>query len=162
MREHVRVRVYGEPAPQGSKNQWGGESSKKVKPWRERVAQVVGEAVAGLPLLRGPVQVKVEFAFPRPKSHFRTGSLSNVLRDDAPFWHTAPNDTDKLQRAIGDALTGVVWKDDKQICSWVADKFYDERAYADLTIIDLAGGPDVTDGTGSAEQGADPRPHHPR
>jgi Holliday junction resolvase RusA-like endonuclease len=142
MRLVCDITVYGEPAPQGSKNQWGGESSKKVKPWRDRVAQVVGERLVedGEALLTGAVRCEVTFAFTRPKSHYRTGKHSHELRDDAPFWHTAPNDTDKLQRAIGDALTGTAWKDDKLVSSWSADKIYDDRAYAHIRILDLSGG----------------------
>ena len=162
MRTLIDITVHGEPAPQGSKNQWGGESSKKVKPWRDRVSQAVGEALVegGESMLHGPTLVKVTFAFTRPKAHYRTGKNADVLRDDAPHWHTSPNDTDKLQRAIGDALTGVAWKDDRIIARWEAEKIYDERAYAHLIIIDLAGGNDVTDGNAATGEGSSSGPHH--
>jgi hypothetical protein len=101
--------IWGTPAPKGSKNQFGGESSKKVKPWMDSVKQAVGEALPeGWGVLRGPVKITATFVFVRPKSHYRTGKNAGVLRDDAPLFHTNPGDTDKLQRAIGDALSGVV------------------------------------------------------
>lgn len=157
MRTVLDITIHGTPAPQGSKNPWGGEANKRTKPWRESLADSVGKALPDdYAVLRGPVQVKVTFAFTRPKSHYRTGRNAHVLRDDAPFWHTAPNDTDKLQRALGDALTGVVWKDDKQIALWVADKIYDDRAYAHIIITDLSGGLDVTDGNAVSLEGQDP------
>lgn len=41
----VHFTAHGVAAPQGSKNQFGGESSKRVKPWREDVARAAGEAM---------------------------------------------------------------------------------------------------------------------
>jgi crossover junction endodeoxyribonuclease RusA len=128
--------VEGVPAPQGSKtmmkhNRSGKmimlESSKAVGPWRKKVTAA---AVLALPLdwvmLSGPVQVRVVFAFERPKSHYRTGKFSAVLRDDAPPYPVAGgNDTDKLARAILDALTdALVWKDDAQVVGLHAVKGY--------------------------------------
>lgn len=139
------IRVFGAPAPQGSKNPYGGESSKRVGPWRTQVAQTIGFARRDEPLLAGPVCVEVTFAFTRPKKHYVANNPERGLRPDAPFWHTAPGDTDKLCRAIGDALTEVAWIDDRQVAWWNARKIYDEKAYADITIIDLehqAGGSD--------------------
>lgn len=151
------LRIDGTPAPKGSKNQFGAESSKRVKPWMSDVAKAVGDALGtDRAVLRGPVRIEVTFAFVRPKSHYRTGKNAGVLRDDAPFWHCNPGDTDKLQRAIGDALTGIAYADDKQIASWSADKIWDERAYAILTIVDLSGGSDDTERPVSLGEGHDP------
>lgn len=150
------LRIDGTPAPKGSKNQFGGESSKRVKPWMSDVAKAVGDVLGDQPVLRGPVRIETTFAFVRPKSHYRTGKNAGVLRDDAPFWHCNPGDTDKLCRAIGDALTGIAYADDKQIASWSADKIWDERAYAVLTIIDLSGGND--DAAGTPVPGEGPHP----
>jgi Holliday junction resolvase RusA-like endonuclease len=159
------IRVFGLPAPQGSKDPWGGEANKRTKPWREQVAQVIGAARRDMPLLRGPVKVEVVFAFPRPKAHYRTGKHAGELRPDAPYWHIAPNDTDKLCRAIGDALTGVAWADDKQVSWWDARKIYAEQAYAEVTIVDLSGGSNDTGrataaGPGSSTGATDHRGYH--
>jgi len=148
--------VFGLPAPQGSKNPWGGEANKRTKPWRDQVAQTIGFARRDTPLLLGPVKVIVTFAFTRPKSHYRTGKHANELRPDAPHWHTAPNDLDKLCRAIGDALTAVAWKDDKQVAVWTAQKIYADKAYADITIVDLSGGSHDTGRADGAGTGEDP------
>jgi crossover junction endodeoxyribonuclease RusA len=64
--------VPGKPAPQGSKRHVGRgimvESSRDVGPWRERVALVAHNAMAGRDLLDGAVAVRLEFTLPRPKS----------------------------------------------------------------------------------------------
>lgn len=133
----MRILVHGVPQPQGSKNPWGGEANKNTRPWRGHVSQVVGEAWGYSPILLGPVRVDVTFAFPRPKSHFRTGKNAHLLRDDAPHYKQGKPDADKLQRAIGDSLTGVAMRDDSQIVEWHVSKVYDEQAYAQLDILDL-------------------------
>jgi Holliday junction resolvase RusA-like endonuclease len=115
--------VPGVPVPQGSKNAWGGEDNPHTKSWRASIAARALESVVDGPLL-GPVHVDVSFVFPRPKAHYRTGRYSDQLREDAPFWHSAKPDLDKLQRAIGDALNGIVIRDDSQIAFWVVSKYY--------------------------------------
>lgn len=157
----MNVRVMGVPQPQGSKNPWGGEANKNTRPWRGHVSQVVGEAWGETPILLGPVRVEVTFAFPRPKSHFRTGKNAHLLRDDAPRFKQGKPDADKLQRAIGDSLTGVVMRDDAQIVQWGVLKIYDDQAYADISIIDLTGGSHDAAGlastrTGEGAVGTDP------
>lgn len=90
------------------------------------------------PLLRGPVRVFATFRFVRPKSHFRTGRNAHQLRDDAPQFQTMHPDLDKLQRAIGDSLTGQVLRDDKQIASWYVEKVYAEKAGVDIQVVPLS------------------------
>lgn len=135
----MRVRVMGLPQQQGSKNPWGGEANKNLAPWRGHVTQTVGEAwdAAGLPILLGPVEVVVTFSFPRPASHYGTGRNAGVLKANAPSYKTSTPDLDKLERAIGDALTARVFRDDAQIVHWDVWKVYDETTYADITITDL-------------------------
>ena len=111
----LKLRVYGDPAPQGSKRHVGNgrmiEASKKVGPWRVAVA----EAVAALPPfepLDGPVEVDVTFFLPRPRSVRRL--LPHV-----------PPDLDKLERGLNDALVkaGAI-VDDGLIVRAYAAKFY--------------------------------------
>ena len=153
----MRVRVHGTPQQQGSKNQFGAESNAaKLKPWRNQVAQAVGEAWGDAPVLLGPVRIHVTFAYMRPKKHYYTGKRAHVLREDAPVYKISTPDADKLARAIGDALTGVVYKVDSQVQWGFLDKVYDEREYADITIIDLSGGNDDTGRDTDAGAGQSP------
>lgn len=127
--------VPGVPQQQGSKNQWGGEDNPRVRPWRATVASAASEAVDAL--LYGAVEVEVVFVFPRPKAHYRTGAHAGELKESAPSWHTGYPDLDKLQRAIGDALAGVVVSDDRQISSWLVEKRYGATARAEITVREL-------------------------
>lgn len=150
----------GLPQQQGSKNPWGGEANKKLAPWRGHVTQTVGEAWGDAPLLLGPVEMRVTFAFPRPKGHYGSGRNASVLKPNAPMYKTSAPDLDKLVRAIGDALTARVFRDDAQVAVWVVRKVYDETTYADIEIIDLQEGQDDTGRDAAAGEG--PRPGEDR
>lgn len=98
----VRVVVYGQPAPQGSKRHVGGgrmiESSKAVKPWREAVkfAALLVREKAGMPApLDGPLLARVVFTVPKPKSAPKSRRT----------WPDRKPDLSKLLRSTEDALT---------------------------------------------------------
>lgn len=101
--------VPGVPKPQGSKRSLGRgimvESCKTLKPWRETVALVAHNAMEGREPLTGPISVYLDFVMPRPKA---------TPKKEQP-WATKRPDIDKLARAVLDALTGVVIKDDSQV-----------------------------------------------
>jgi Holliday junction resolvase RusA-like endonuclease len=128
----VEFTAYGTPAPQGSKNQFGGESNPRTRPWR---AAVTAEAAQHFDKpLTGPVRVGVTFVFTRPRKHYRTGKHADELRGDAPLWMATTPDADKLCRAIGDALSGVAILDEKQIAWWDVMKHYGSQACAQIVI----------------------------
>lgn len=119
--------VPGLPAPQGSKravrfpNGHVGmiESSKRVKPWRNDVAAAAMEARARQhwPTTLYGFSVKIAalvFAMPRPGSHLRK---AGELAKGAPATPRGKPDVDKLERAVLDALTGILWQDDSQVVS---------------------------------------------
>lgn len=137
--EGVLFTVAGVPAPQGSKTRtkWGvREDNPATKPWRAAVAWEATAAMQGLALFTGPVLLAVTFRFPRPKSHYRTGKNAADLKPSAPMFHATKPDTDKLLRAIGDAITGIVVRDDSQIVQVVAAKLYG-TPHAEVHIVPL-------------------------
>jgi Holliday junction resolvase RusA-like endonuclease len=74
-----------------------------------------------LPLFDGPVALSVGFVFPRPKSVKRK-------------WHTTRPDLDNPTKLVLDALNGIVWRDDSQICELAARKMYGETGMIRLTV----------------------------
>lgn len=78
--------------------------------------------------LGGAIQLRACFWFPRPNCHYKSHRPGpGRLKPTAPIYHTRKPDEDKLQRALRDALTGVIYRDDSQIA--VA---YGEKRYADF------------------------------
>mgnify|MGYP003636452069 CR=1 FL=1 len=131
--------VYGLPAPQGSKKGFvqGGrvrliEVSKKVKPWRARVAAVAKKAAAKFDWERhveGPVKVNIQFfvKFPQSPKWKRNGRP-----DKTP-------DIDKLARSTLDGISDarVIWGDDNQVVDLHAVEFYRDPPGARITITSM-------------------------
>jgi crossover junction endodeoxyribonuclease RusA len=129
----IEFTVPGTPVPQGSKTRTpqGGfrEANKNLKPWRDSVAWSARAAMTRCKPLSGPVRLSAVFYFPRPQSHFRRVSGTPTLSEDAPYYCAKKPDTDKLVRAIGDAITGICFADDSQVVWIGAMKMYgDPRA----------------------------------
>lgn len=123
----VDFSIPGVPAPQGSKTRtkWGiREDNAATRPWRQAVGFEAVAAMQGRQPYSEPLSLHVTFFFPRPKSHYRTGAHADELKPSAPHYHTSKPDTDKLLRAIGDSLTGVVCRDDSQFAWITAEKVY--------------------------------------
>jgi Holliday junction resolvase RusA-like endonuclease len=126
--------VPGTPQPGGSKRAFviNGhavvtDANKKAKSWKFDVALAAMDEVAGRPVITGAVQVSATFVFARPKAQYRTGKYADKLKDWAPKWHTKKPDALKVMRSTEDAMTGIVYKDDSQICVERIEKVYGDR-----------------------------------
>jgi Holliday junction resolvase RusA-like endonuclease len=140
----IRFTIYGEQRPAGSKRAFpykrrDGRTGVRVthdnpntKSW---MADVTAAAVAAYngPLIDGPVELRVTFYRPRPKSHFG----AKGVKPSAPAMPTTKPDLLKLARAIEDALTGVVWRDDAQVCLHLIEKRYGERYATEVTVLEM-------------------------
>ena len=128
----VAFTVPGVPVPQGSKSAFVvkgravvAESNRgKLTPYRAVVAAKAAEAMAGEDLMSGPVRVRLELVFPRPKSHHVASDPSRELKPGAPFYMASRPDAEKVARAISDALTGVIFRDDAQVAVYEIVKKY--------------------------------------
>ena len=66
----------------------------------------------------------IVFYFNRPKSHYRTGKYSYLLKDDAPKYHTKTPDIDNLAKFVADSFNKHFYVDDSQIIELKAEKHY--------------------------------------
>lgn len=110
--------VSGTPATKGSTRSFlrGGRivtfnACKKGKSWEQEIRWCALSEWRPRPLLEVPVAVKMVFLIAPPA---RGKGTPNVGRSDL----------DKLVRLVGDALTGAVWKDDRQVLEIHALKRY--------------------------------------
>ncbi|WP_435582898.1 RusA family crossover junction endodeoxyribonuclease [Amycolatopsis thermoflava] len=127
--------VAGTPRPQGSKRAFHHKQSGRivqmednphVKTWRGDIRDALLDPTGERQPFTGPVVVQLVFVMARPKSHYRTGRNAHLLRDDAPAEPTSKPDTDKLCRAVLDAVGSAhtVWKDDSHVTDMHAVKRY--------------------------------------
>lgn len=123
MGEMIRFTVLGRPQPAGSKRGFQHphagrivvvDDAKWSRPWKQEVAST---ALAYRPaeLLAGPLVLELTFYVARPRGHYGTGRNAARLRPSAPAFPTTKPDATKLLRAVEDALTGVIWRDDAQV-----------------------------------------------
>lgn len=136
--------VYGLAAPAGSKTIGRGkagqtfirDASSKSAPWKRQVAQEAGEAMDGRQLFDEPLELELLFIQPRPKSHYRR---NGHVHDWAPGAPTTKPDLTKLVRAVEDALTSVVWRDDALVVRQLVSKVYGEpaRCHVQVRLFDI-------------------------
>lgn len=80
---------------------------------RHRLSAAVGVK----PIIDGPVELHIVFVMPRPCSMlWKTKPMPRVP-------HTIKPDVDNLLKSLKDGLTGIVFRDDKQIWKVVAEKW---------------------------------------
>lgn len=126
--------VYGTPIPQGSTRAFIPKGwkrpvitadNRKTKPWRQEIAGVAME-LNGVPWpIEKPMPVRLElrFTLAKPKS--------------VPKHLVCPTkkpDLDKLARAVLDALSGIAFEDDSQVCELVASKCYGQPETLRVTL----------------------------
>jgi Holliday junction resolvase RusA-like endonuclease len=126
--------VPGIPKPGGSKRGFILPGTKRViitdanpksRDWKTSVSQVANDH--GVTPLSGPLELSIDFIFPRPKGHFGTGKNEYVLKASAPQHHTVKPDATKLTRSTEDALTGIAWRDDAQVAVQTISKWYTQN-----------------------------------
>lgn len=97
------------------------DAGKAGKDWRGDIKRFASE-YASLDLITSALEVTFTFQMPRPSGHFGSGKNKGVLKASAPRFHITKPDVDKLSRAVLDALTGVIWKDDSQVTTKLVRK----------------------------------------
>jgi crossover junction endodeoxyribonuclease RusA len=137
----VQFRVRGIPVPQGTARAFvaGGRAylatdanrpSSPIGAWRGAIAREAQLVMGASPLIESPVEVIATFGLPRPRSLPR-----RVTQPDAK------PDIDKLARALLDALTGVVIRDDAQVVELQLRKAYDDaQPGVFVSVLELPGG----------------------
>lgn len=121
--------VPGTPIAQGSKRHVGNgvliESAKGLKDWRRAITDAAYTYRFQQEQWTGPVMVELNFYVSRPKSHHVANDPARPKKAKAPEWPLSKPDLDKLTRAVLDAMTDAgVWRDDSQVWSIAASKFY--------------------------------------
>lgn len=132
----------GEPYPNGR----GGavvttvDANPDAGKWKMYVQAIARRHYHGPPATTA-VSVVFRFYLPRPNAHFGSGRNAQRIRPSAPLFPAGKPDVLKLARAIEDALTGVVWKDDSQIVTELIEKCYGDPPRVEITVREAAAQP---------------------
>ena len=146
----VSLKIFGHAEPAGSKRAFAVkrkgvptgqitvvDANPRATNWKQEVSAQGAQAMAGRRLIDGPVQLTLTFFAKRPRSHYGRGKNSLRVRPGAAAYPTTRPDASKLTRAVEDALTGIIWRDDAQIVEQHIRKVYGEpeRCECDVSIL---------------------------
>ncbi len=134
MTDTVSAWIPGIPKGQPRQRHWAKLAGGKVvsgnydpgtaDDWKASIVLALRDKMPAEPWT-GPVELRVTYHMPRPKSHYRTGKHAGVLRSDAPFYHDKKPDRDNLNKALMDTCTQLgLWRDDCQVCAGPPLKIY--------------------------------------
>lgn len=136
--DSLSFHVYGLPKPKGSTTRMpngatlpaGTAASRKAfGEWRTDIRDAALAAMGEREASTTAIRLMCEFQLPYPSSSIRKYQMGWLP-------HTKKPDVDKLMRALLDACTGIIWKDDSQVCYSMVNKVYawDGRPGAEVII----------------------------
>ena len=112
----IPIKPMGAPRPRVTKN--GTYNDPKYTAYKYAITLTAKSKKPTI--IEGPVFMKIEFFFDIPQS------WSKSKRESAK-WHTSKPDADNLIKGVKDALNGIVYKDDAQVCFVQARKQYSQE-----------------------------------
>lgn len=104
--------------------------SHPIHAYKATVRHAAAEVYNGPPL-DGPLKMQLQFVLPRPKG--KTWKTKPMPR----YWHASRPDTDNLAKAVKDALSGLCYVDDAQICTLEATKMVADGSEQPHTLVRL-------------------------
>ena len=126
-----RARIYSHTT--NNNNTTGDSRPHPIVAFKATVRMAASEAYTGPPLL-GPLRVDVLAVFPRHSDKI-------WKRKPMPrYRHVEKPDRDNLDKAVLDALKGITWRDDCQICDGRIQKWRasgDEQPHVVITITEV-------------------------
>ena len=134
------IQIYGEPKPQ--KRPRASRRGKHIhmysekSEWRKHCTEQLSRFSI---TFDKPLFVGLVFYMPRPKSHYRTGKFSHLLKDSAPKYHVTKPDCDNLSKAVLDAMTdaGIITDDSIIVKHDIYKKYATDKAGVKIEIEEL-------------------------
>lgn len=118
------------PAKTWVRNIVTDDTGQAGKEWRASVQACAADVMDTCDPLDCPLAVTMVFTLQRPKGHMG----AKGLRPSAPEYPMTKPDALKLARAVEDALTGIVWRDDALIVREVIWKVYGQQPGVEIRV----------------------------
>lgn len=124
------IELFGPPVPMQRHRTSQARAYNPQSQIKEEIGRLIKVKIGkDFELSNGALLIGVDSYFQRPKSHFGSGKNSDKLKPSAPVYHKNTPDHDNLVKFYADAMTGIVYHDDKQIVGclecgkvWTCDK----------------------------------------
>lgn len=129
----TKATIRGEHAGVYTPTKTSTGKSNGVAEFKATIRMMAGVARTG-PLLSGPLRVDLVFVFPRQKTKvWKAKPMPRYRKVTTP-------DVDNLSKGVFDALKGVLWVDDNQVCASSVDKWHcsaDESPHVAITVMEI-------------------------
>ena len=103
------------------------------KDFKAKVSLFAASAMTGSDPLAGPLRMRVEFLRPRPASWPKRPTQACPW----PEYPYRKPDVDNMVKIASDALSGIVWHDDAQVCERTERKAWADRWEVVITVEEL-------------------------
>lgn len=135
----IEFTIYGEPVAQGRPRfSTAGGFAKAYDPpdsreYKKYVKLLASQNRPHTPI-DGPVSLKLVIYRPLLKSMSKKKKAEAVAGTFRPI---KKPDVDNVAKGIMDAMTGIIWQDDKQVVSLQVSKYYSEQPRVEVQVIPL-------------------------
>lgn len=102
--------------------------------FEQKIRIAARSSINPMPKFDGPLSVSIVFGMPVPKSwprKAREDALRGVLMPKAR------PDIDNLEKAVLDALNGLLWVDDAQVVRKIGEKRYVEEPFVEVSVEEI-------------------------
>jgi len=139
--------ILGEPQAQKRHRYTGkdrnGKPLKFVRAYdpsavdKQSLRSIVQAQAPDKPLI-GPLRVDCFFFYAYRKTDYGSGRNAGKLKDSASIWKDTGKDRDNCDKLVLDALTGVFFRNDSQVCDGRIIKRYSENPRTEIYITALS------------------------
>ncbi|MFT8928502.1 MAG: RusA family crossover junction endodeoxyribonuclease [Sporolactobacillus sp.] len=135
----IEFTIFGEPVAQGRPrfSTFGGHARAIDPPdsreYKKYVKLMASQNRPHTPI-EGPVELKLLIYRPLLKSMSKKKKAAAVSGTLRPI---KKPDVDNVAKGIMDAMTGIIWQDDKQVVSLQVAKFYSESPRVEVLVVEL-------------------------
>lgn len=131
----IKFEVKGTPVAKGRPRlgKYGTYTPQKTKNYEELIKLSFANKYPKFTPFMGELGVKIDAIFEVPKSY---SQKKKVMLIHTGYTHRP--DVDNLTKSVLDALNGLAYKDDAQVCSLHFDKYYGEEAKVVIEIEEVS------------------------
>lgn len=137
MERSVCFDITGKPVAKGRGRigQVGGRpmifTPNNTRKWERDARMVARQHMQGRPPFHGPISLNVLIIFEIPKS-WPSWKRDAAMRGDIA--HTTKPDADNILKAAKDAMNGIIWLDDCQVCDINVRKRYGDTPMVSVLV----------------------------
>ena len=133
----IEFGVFGKPVPMARPRvtAHGTYTPKRCRDYKAAVAAAAKKKMRGMEMFDGAVMCHIRLFYKVPKSYTKEKRMAAENNIILPVGRNT-GDADNHAKAIMDALTGIVWRDDSQVTYLVVSKLYGSEDWAEIKIRD--------------------------